>query len=563
MALNGYTPVQITATEEPHLRAGVPLMQRAAAALARECTEVLDGLRPGGVRGAEVVLLVGSGNNGGDALYAGARLARAGARVGAVLTGSGVHQEGLAALREAGGEDHRLVAADTAGSASQGSESSGSDSLSSATDNVARDRTADLAAWAARADLVVDGMLGTGGAGGLRDAPAALVRALLERMDAAEGPAVIACDLPSGLDATTGQITDPVLPAGRTVTFIGAKTGLLCTPRPSVRGRITVHGLGIAADLPGPSVVMAEDADFPRLWEAPREGDQKYSRGVLGTVAGSDEYPGAGLMCVRAAVNAGTGMVRFLGGDVLAGAMALSVPEAVRTESVQAHRVQAWAVGPGATGSSERSSLAEALDSGLPVVADAAAVELVAQRAADGRRADPRVLITPHAGELARALEWVARLDPRAARGLREAAGEAGLGEEDLPETAPDRAQIEAAPLVWARAAHAVLGATVLLKGTVTVVAGPQTVRAHTGNSPWLATAGSGDTLTGLLGAAFAARRARAEDQEEEMPGGAWAETAAGALLVQRGISRRRPGPVPPTVAAARIPETIGDLLGG
>lgn len=556
MVLNAYTARQIRDAEKPHLDAGEPLMDVAARGLAEAAARLL-GERAGGVGGAGVVLLVGSGNNGGDALHAGAALSSRGARVTAVLTAPRHHSEGMAALRGAGG----------------------------AVLDLAEDGEGACLEAAAAAGLLVDGILGTGGSGGLREPAAGLVRGLLAGRDggartrdrddaggarlagrdggARRQPAVIACDVPSGLDATTGRLSGPVLPADLTVTFAAPTTGLVAPASASAVGRIETVPIGIEDDLLEPSALVLEDADLAGVWPAPGEGDHKYTRGVLGTVAGSDAFPGAGLMCVRAAINAGAGMVRYTGGDALAGLMALECPEAVRSEHVGADRVQAWAVGSGATGGAAEREIRAALDSGLPVVADAAAIQILAGAAGEGERARASVVMTPHAGELASALEWAVRLSPAAGERLRTAALEAGLAEEDLPEDGfPDRSGIEAAPLPWARAAREVLGGTLLLKGGTTVVAGPGVVLAHTGGSPWLATAGSGDTLTGMLGAAVACHQARVEHGVAPDDDAAWARVAAGALLLQRAISTAEPGPLPPTLAAARIPGQLGRLLG-
>ena len=153
---------------EAELMARLPagaLMQRAASALAAQCARVL-----GGPYGANVALLIGAGDNGGDALYAGARLARRGARVDAVLLRPDrAHASGLAAFRAAGGR--------------------------------VRDRPVRSIA---RADLVVDGMLGIGGRGGLRDDAARLAEITEDR-----GGLVVAVDLPSGIEPDTGETPGP------------------------------------------------------------------------------------------------------------------------------------------------------------------------------------------------------------------------------------------------------------------------------------------------------------------------------------------------------------------
>lgn len=545
MGLNTYTAQQIRKTEKPHLEAGVPLMERASHGLGETSLRLL-GERTGTAFGRRALLLVGPGNNGGDTLFAGAFLRSEGMRVTALLTSSRCHEEARAAFEEAGGKVISLADED------------GTEPLTTAA------REFD------RADLVIDGILGTGGNGGLRGRAGTIVGHLVERRHTEDSrgiegknPLTIACDTPSGLDATTGEVCGPVLPADVTVTFVGAKTGLVATPSRSLVGKIVVLDLGIGEDLPKSTVRVLQNSDFRKAWPLPREGDQKYSRGVLGTVVGSDQYPGAGLMCLRAAINAGAGMVRYTGGDVLAGMAALSCPEAVRTEAVGADRVQAWAVGSGATGGEREQDIRDAIDSGLPLVADAAAIDVLARDAADGSRARPHVVMTPHAGELAQALEWFSRLSPRGASMLQEAAEDFGLRHGEFPDEGfPSRTQIERTPIVWARAAHQVLGATILLKGATTVVAGEGATWVHSGNSNWLATAGSGDTLTGILGAGIAAAAARRENDASDQDDGLWARVAAAGLLVQRAMSTVSPGPVPPTTAAARIPEALGRLAG-
>ena len=143
------------------------------------------------------------------------------------------------------------------------------------------------------------------------------------------------------------------------------------------------------------------------MWPVPTAGDDKYSRGVLGVVAGSEDYPGAAVLTTTAAAEAGVGMLRYVGPPTPVGLVHAAVPEAV----VGTGRVQAWAVGPGLpaqesepAGHSQLAAARVALAGDLPVVVDAGGLELV-----DGPRAAPTVL-TPHAGELARLLT---RLDGR------------------------------------------------------------------------------------------------------------------------------------------------------
>ncbi|MFP5312910.1 MAG: NAD(P)H-hydrate epimerase, partial [Actinomycetes bacterium] len=261
--IRAYTGTQVRAAEEPLLAAGLgdTLMQRAAHGLANAVVHQLkmDGTR---LNGARVLVLAGKGNNGGDGLYAASFLAQRGMRTTAVLTADAAHPAGLAAFARAGGRVHRLTEAALPG----------------------------LADEAARADVVIDAVLGTGASGGLRGIAADLVQTI------AGGPrhgVVVACDLPSGVAADTGEVAAPVLPADLTVTFGGAKAGLLADPGADYTGRVEVVPIGIDEHLPEPALRRLEAADLGRLLPHPSRRTQKYSRGVLGVVAGSEDYPGA------------------------------------------------------------------------------------------------------------------------------------------------------------------------------------------------------------------------------------------------------------------------------
>lgn len=441
--IRAYTGARIRDTESPFLAAGRgdELMQRAAHGLATICARLLG--ERGRVYGSRVVLLVGAGNNGGDALFAGAVLAGRGAAVTAVMTADRHHEPGAAALRRAGG---RLLPL-TEASAAQ------------------------LVGAASSADLVVDGILGTGAKGGLRGPAADFAREL----SAAGTKLLVACDLPSGLDASTGRVGGPVLHADVTVTFSAAKSGLLAGAGARAAGSVEVVPIGIEDSLPAPDLRRLEGSDLAALWPSPGAADHKYSRGVLGVVAGSAQYPGAALLCTAAAVATGAGMVRYLGPREVARLINLRTPEAVCSEGdIADTRVQAWLAGPGATADPDQLRRArDVLASGLPAVLDAGALEAVPDRVA------PHVVLTPHAGELAVFLT--------------------NRGDET------SREEVEAEPLEFARRAAAACSATVLLKGATTIVAAPSgTTFSQAEGTPWLATAGSGDTLAGILGALVA-----------------------------------------------------------
>jgi hydroxyethylthiazole kinase-like uncharacterized protein yjeF len=220
--------------------------------------------------------------------------------------------------------------------------------------------------------------------------------------------------------------------------------------------------------------------DAQQALRLPTAGDDKYSRGVVGLRTGSEAYPGAAVLGVEAAWRAGTGMVRYVGPAVAAGLVLQRRPETVTADG----RVQAWVIGSGTDaahrGDDEERALRRILAGEVPVVVDAGALDLV------GAGRGPRV-VTPHARELAR---------------MREAAGLVPLAPD-----ADDDAREAAAAQTAAR-----LGVVVLLKGSTTIVATPEGwMRRVTAGTPWLATAGTGDVLGGVVGAVVAGGQAAAE----------------------------------------------------
>ncbi|MFC4503091.1 MULTISPECIES: NAD(P)H-hydrate dehydratase [Streptomyces] len=427
--------VETVRSAEGVLMARLPegaLMQRAAAGLAAACAELL-----GRVYARRVVLLVGSGDNGGDALYAGARLARRGAGVSAVLLSpERVHGGGLAALRRAGGSVVAVAGAE----------------------RVVR-----------RADLVVDGIVGIGGRGGLRGEAVGLVSVVAE-----SGAAVVAVDLPSGVDADSGEVRGAAVRADLTVTFGTHKPGLLVDPAREYAGSVRLVDIGLGPELPAvPELEALQHADVAALLPVPGAESDKYRRGVVGIAAGSSRYPGAAVLAVAGALRGGAGAVRYVGpaGD----AVLARFPETLVSDQgpKRAGRVQAWVVGPGA--GDDAASVAEVLESDVPVLLDADGLRLADRDAVRGRGAP--TLMTPHAGEAA-ALLGVAR------------------------------EEVEGARLASVRELAARYGATVLLKGSTTLVADPDVgspVRVNATGTPWLATAGSGDVLSGLTGSLLAA----------------------------------------------------------
>ncbi|MFJ3397128.1 NAD(P)H-hydrate dehydratase [Streptomyces microflavus] len=412
------------------------LMQRAAAGLAAACGDLLR--RTGRVYGSRVLLLVGSGDNGGDALYAGARLARRGAAVRALLLSPDrAHAGGLAAFLAAGGQ----VA-------------EGEDGLGPL-------------------DLVVDGITGIGGRGGLREDAVALLRAVTRDRDRTP---VIAVDLPSGVEADSGEVHGEAVRADATVTFGTYKPGHLIDPAAEHAGALRLVDIGLGPELPEPPDLEAlQYADVAALLPVPGGESDKYSRGVVGVVAGSERYPGAAVLAVAGALRGGAGAVRYVGPG--ADAVIARFPEALvhAGPPSKAGRVQAWVVGPGlGDGRWSEEAVADVLGADVPVLVDADGLRLLDAETVRTRTA--ATVLTPHAGEAA-ALLGVAR------------------------------EEVEAGRLAAVRELAARYRATVLLKGSTTLVAEARDtpVRVNPTGTAWLATAGSGDVLSGLTGSLLAA----------------------------------------------------------
>jgi hydroxyethylthiazole kinase-like uncharacterized protein yjeF len=413
-----HTVAQVRKAER-ELMARLPegtLMQRAATGLAVAISKFL-----GFAYGARVVLLVGSGDNGGDALYAGERLARRGAQVTAVLLSDKAHAAGLTALRLAGG---RI----------------------GSTDEIAA------------AEVVVDGIVGIGGRPGLKPEALAAVK-IAEEHDVP----IVAVDMPSGVDVDTGETPAEHVKAALTVTFGTHKICHLIDPAAAACG--PVHLVDIGLDLPPAAVQSLQPADIHAIYPVPDGESDKYSRGVLGLMAGSAQYPGAAVIATSGALAGPIGMLRYVGPDAVAAAVRAVHPEVVAGEG----RVQAWAIGSGLGDEFDRDKIQELLAGSEPVLLDADGL-----KALTGKVTAPTVL-TPHAGELGRLL---------------------GVPRED----------VEARRLEHAREVAERFGATVLLKGSTTVIASPDgRVRVNTNATAWLATAGAGDVLAGLCGSLLAA----------------------------------------------------------
>ena len=414
--LSAHTVGDIRAAEEA-LAVTLPdgeLMQRAARGLADNLALI--------PAGDVVVCLIGPGNNGGDALYAATHLLDRGVRVDlCLLDEAKVHAAGLAAAIAAGAQ----VAA-----------------------------APGLQRWC------LDAIFGIGARPGLSGKAAEWAAWIAEMR-----PYVWAVDVPSGVDVDGATLPAAHVRADATVTFGTHKAALLADPAAGVAGAVRLVDIGLAAHLSSPSLESIEASDGHLLGAVlPGDTAHKYSRGVLGIAAGSEQYAGAAHLCVAGAQAGLAGMIRFAGSAELSRRVVDRAPEVVAGRG----RVQAWVVGPG-SGDDAEAQVAMALEDGVPVVVDASALQHIPAGF------DVPALLTPHAGELAQML-------------------------------GTEREAVEADPLGHATAAAERWNATVLLKGRRTLIAQTGTpTRVNRSGSAWLGTAGAGDVLAGFAGSLLAA----------------------------------------------------------
>jgi hydroxyethylthiazole kinase-like uncharacterized protein yjeF len=400
--------------------------------------------------GARVAVVAGPGNNGGDGFVAARRLDERGFRVRLLLLGERARLRGDAALA------------------------------------AARWRGADEAATPDRlagSDLIVDALFGAG-----LDRPVeGVARALIEAMNLSGAP-IVAVDLASGINGTTGAVMGAAVRASRSVTFFRRKVGHVLLPGRLHCGPTQVADIGIRSEVLA-QVRPRTALDDPALWRAqfpyPRIDGHKYSRGHAVVVSGGAVTTGAARLAARAALRAGAGLVTIAAPrEALAILAAANTAVMVRpvdgADELAAfltdRRFNAVVLGPGGgVGASLRAQVLAALAGERAVVLDADALTSFADTPAalfgaiQGRPGRATVL-TPHEGEFARLF----RASPQATE----------------PQSKLDRAL----------AAARIAGATVLLKGPDTVVAHPDGRTAINANAPpWLATAGTGDVLAGFV----------------------------------------------------------------
>jgi len=429
---------------------GIPsldLMERAGEGLARVIEEHV----PSG----RIAVVCGKGNNGGDGLVAARLLRRAGRDVDVLLT-----SEPDALSEDAGAQLARLPGAAPA-----------------------RYSAARLSGAAG----LVDALLGTGATGAPRGASAGVI----EDLNGARAP-VIAADVPSGVDAGTGEVAGAAVRAVATATFHAAMPGLWIAPGKTHAGAVHVIDIGIPAGAPG-------DADAGLITPAvlrdvPRRGPDstKFSSGNVVIIGGSRGLTGAPTMAALAAARAGAGYVTvaaaasaelsfttrllevmFKGLPDTDGAL---TPEAIDAAVAAVARADAVVLGPGLGRSPGAQALARELVQRIdvPLVIDADGLNAMAGRVEELRRRRWPTILTPHAGELARLLEV-------------------------------DAEEIGRARLHHARAAAERAKALIVLKGDDTLVAAPSgRVAISPGGAPALATAGTGDVLSGVTGSMLA-----------------------------------------------------------
>jgi hydroxyethylthiazole kinase-like uncharacterized protein yjeF len=463
------TPAEMGACDRLAIEGGTPgiaLMEKAGRAVADAAARYPLGTR--------VVVVAGPGNNGGDGFIAARVLAERGYPVRMLLFGE------VRALRGDAAEAARRWA---------------------------REIEPATPAALLGAGLIIDALFGAG----LNRVVEGEARALIEAMNASGAP-IIAVDLPSGISGATGAAMGAAVTARESVTFFRRKPGHVLLPGRLHAGRVQVTDIGIPASVLD-TVRPTTFANGPRLWggafPVPSLDGHKYTRGHAVVVSGDVSHTGAARLAARGALRAGAGLVTLASprGALLVNAMASNAVMVRAVDGAEElrglladKRLNAIALGPGlGVGANTRDLVLAALDGERAVVLDADALtsfadEPAALFAAIARRPERSVVLTPHQGEFARLFK---------------------IESQDT----------ELSKLDAARAAAKASGATVLLKGPDTVVAAPNGRAAINENAPpWLATAGSGDVLagiiTGLLAQGMAAFEAAAA--------GAWLHGEAG-----------------------------------
>ncbi len=332
------------------------LMGIAAGEVARVATEMLTEspnedtpLKRANVQGAQVLMVVGPGNNGGDGLFAAVALAEQGVQVQAWQVTNQIHESGRDAAIQAG--------------------------VTFVPANVAVELLSEV-------DLVIDALYGIGGHPGLPKQAADFAAACKDL-----SVPVLSVDIPSGLSADSSRL-ETSFEATRTVTFIALKRCHVMEPAKSRCGEVELVDIGVP--VPDSRISLVELADLARRWPWPTAASDKYSRGVAGISAGSAKYPGAGILAAYGAVYSGAGMVRFAGAEQSARELRSLLPNVVFGQG----RANSWVAGSG-WGVEDPVTVDSILALGVPTVLDAEALNYRPSRPLTS------CLMTPHAGELA------------------------------------------------------------------------------------------------------------------------------------------------------------------
>jgi NAD(P)H-hydrate epimerase len=498
------TPDEARALDRATQDAGTPaevLMERAGRAVARAVVDLA-----GGVYGRRAVVVCGKGNNGGDGLVVARHLARWGMRVAvvAVETTDTLREPAAANLGRLGEVGVRVR------------------EWSSAT----------LAHELARADVAIDAIFGTGFRGSPEDEWAEAI----DGLNAGPAP-VVAVDIPSGVNGATGAVEGAAVRAELTVTFGAAKVGAVLLPGAELAGTVRVVDIGFPDELMHANAFLVEPSDVVGWLPVRPVETHKRATGVLVVVAGSRGMTGAPALVAEAAGRIGAGLVTVAAPaeilptiqSRLTEATFLPLPSTERgtvahdaLESVLEvlGRAHALAIGPGLTTDEETAGFVRDLvrASPVPVVVDADALNAFAGRASDLSDRSADAVLTPHAGEFARL----------AAVGARE---------------------LEADRLAHARALARDADAVTLLKGSRTIVADAGgEARINPTGGPFLATAGSGDVLTGMIGGLLARGLAPADAAS----GAAYVHGVAGGLAARQTGDGTLAGDI-----AASIPEAV------
>ncbi len=433
-----YSAACVRRVEAEYLSLGVPLMERAAHAIAHHALGMLT--ENHGVYGRRVLLLVGSGDNGGDALFAGGVMLSRGVQVEALaLTSIVLEAGGQAFVRRGGRWVNELTHS---------------------------------------YDLVIDGFLGLG-------ARAGISLEVLSAMTEIQGVPMLAVDLPSGISADGDGVEQPALVPTHTVAIGCWKIAHLLSE--SGLGVSELVDIGVDYESEIPALVSFEDSEVHELLPTEIESNHKYRRGVLGVIAGSDTFPGAGILSIRAALALGIGMIRTESREYFS-----EIPEVVTAPG----KIDALIVGPGLislTQTQERATLEHLANGGIALL-DAGALPFLEKIPAEARQ---QIIITPHHGEFAKHF-------------------------------APFAVTLHAHPLECAQRFVDAYGCHLLLKGPRTLIVSPGEIPVvNMRGSVALATAGSGDVLAGIIGNLMA----RTGDIRNSAIAGAYIHGKAGESL--------------------------------